>query len=318
MTGPTAHAPAGPVALVAGGTGPIGRAVATALAARGFRVAVHYRSRPDTAQALVAGLPAPPPASPGASAPPTSLPTPPPPSAPEPADASLMTRPSTAQPSAAPLAGDSPETGRSVTVQPVQPVHLAVGADLTAPGAVEALVATVEEALGPVAVLVNAAHPGLSAPVPMADPDPGALAGQLAAVAAHAALCARVVPGMRKAGNGRVVYLSGALMARPAPGFGYYGAAKAAATTLTRYLALEEGTHGITANIVAPGRVVDPGEPEDLTPEQADLSERLLQRMALGVFPSPADIARAVVTLVESPAVTGQTLWLTGGEPIGV
>lgn len=241
------------VALVAGGTGPIGRAVATALATRGLRVAVHGRTRLTRAQELIDRLP-----------------------------------------------GE----------------HLAVGGDLTDPAALDAAVGAVERALGPVAVLVNAAHPGLAEPTRVADGNRDDLERQLAAVSAHAQLCARVVPGMRTLGRGRVVYVSGALMSRPAVGFGAYGAAKAAATVLTRYLAMEEGRHGITANIVAPGRVVDPDDRTPLTPEQHALSAKLLERMALPSFARAQDVADAVTALVESPALTGQVLWLTGGEPI--
>ncbi len=241
------------VALVAGGTGPLGRAIVTALAQRGLRVAVHYRSRPEAAKELIEALPG---------------------------------------------------------------GHLAVGADLTDPAALDEAVSQVERELGPITVLVNAAHPGNHSIGPVAGGDPAVLKAQLEAVSAHAALCSRVVPGMREAGRGRVVYLSGALMSRPAPGFGAYGAAKSAATVLTKYLALEEGRHGITANIVAPGRVVDPDEEADLTPEQVKLSAQLLERIALPWFPSPADVAASVLTLVDSPAITGQVLWVTGGEPI--
>lgn len=242
------------VALVAGGTGPIGRAVVRQLASLGYRVAVHYRSRAATAEDLVASLP-----------------------------------------------GE----------------HVAVGADLSDPDALDAAVGRAEKELGPVAVLVNAAHPAGWIPAPVADTTAADLSAQLAAVAQHAALCARVVPGMRAAGGGRIVYVSGALMARPVAGLGAYGAAKAAATVLTRYLALEEGRHGITANIVAPGRVADPDDDRELTPEQAALSARLLATMALNDFPTPDEVAGAVLTLVRSGAITGQTLWITGGEPIG-
>jgi NAD(P)-dependent dehydrogenase (short-subunit alcohol dehydrogenase family) len=241
------------VALVAGGTGPIGRAVAGGLAAHGFRVAVHFRSRPSAAEEILAGLPG---------------------------------------------------------------SHLAVGADLCDPAALDAAVTRVETGLGPITVLVNAAHPSLRTPAVVAETTAPDLAAQLAGVQAHAALCSRVVPGMRKGGWGRIVYVAGALMARPAPGLGAYGAAKSAATVLTRYLALEEGRYGITANVVAPGRVVDPDADEELTPEQAALSAVLLQRMALPAFPGPAEVADAVLTLVRSGALTGQIIWVTGGEPI--
>ena len=108
-------------------------------------------------------------------------------------------------------------------------------------------------------------------PRPVAYIDAPLLREQLGAVELHAALCARAIPAMRAAGWGRIVYVSGALMARPARGFGAYGAAKAAATVLTRYVALEEGESGITANIVAPGRVVDPSDDEP-TGERAELA----------------------------------------------
>ncbi|MEU6539939.1 SDR family oxidoreductase [Streptomyces sp. NPDC047000] len=260
MTGPSPQPPsvrADPlrdrVALVAGATGPVGRAVAAALAARGTRVAVHYRGRRAEAERVAAALP-----------------------------------------------------GR----------HLAVGADLTDPAALEAAVSAAEERLGPVGVLVNAAHPALSVPAPVAETDPAVLAGHLAAVGVHAALCTRLVPGMRARGWGRVVYVSGALMARPATGFGAYGAAKAAATVLTRYLAWEEGRAGITANVVAPGRVVDPADDTPLTGALAGLSDALRQRMALPDFPTPAQVADAVTGLLDAEAITGQTVWVTGGEPV--
>ncbi|MFF2653691.1 SDR family NAD(P)-dependent oxidoreductase [Streptomyces sp. NPDC058045] len=243
------------VALVAGGTGPIGRAVAARLAGSGLAVALHHREpRRATAQDIVSGLPG----------------------------------------------------GQ----------HLAVAAELTRPEAVDAAVSEVERRLGPVDVLVNAAHPRPGGNAPVADTSPEVLAAHLSAVGAHAALCARVVPGMRAGNWGRVVYVSGALMARPAAGFGAYGAAKAAATALTRCLAWEEGRAGITANVVAPGRVVDPAEEQPLTPEQAELSRALARRMALPDFPTPAQVADAVAMLLGADAITGQTIWVTGGEPI--
>ncbi len=194
--------------------------------------------------------------------------------------------------------------------------HVTAGIDLADRSSIEAALADVRERAGSVSVLVHAAHPGTGSPRPVADLDPAVLATQLVTVDAYAALCAAVLPGMRGQGWGRVVLVSGALMTRPAPGFGAYGAAKAAAATLTRYLALEEGRNGVTANIVAPGRVVpDVGE-ESPDPERAELARQLLARTALGRFPTHGQVADAVRVLVESEYLTGQTLWVTGGEPI--
>jgi NAD(P)-dependent dehydrogenase (short-subunit alcohol dehydrogenase family) len=196
--------------------------------------------------------------------------------------------------------------------------HPVVQADLDDPSALEAAFAEGEALAGPVTVLVNTAHVSRD-PLPVAELTPALLDAEFAAVKVHAALIARVVPGMRDAGWGRVVYISGALMSRPYPGFGLYGAAKSAATTLTRYLSLEEGRNGITANVVAPGRVVDPDDEAELDSTRQALSDRLLERTALGAFPSPLDVARVVSMLVGvgSGAITGQTVWVTGGEPIG-
>jgi 3-oxoacyl-[acyl-carrier protein] reductase len=196
--------------------------------------------------------------------------------------------------------------------------HTVVGGDLADVDSAAAVVAEVADRLGPVTVLVNAAHPHLGATAPVADLEPAELRRQLGAVEAHAALCAASVPSMRAARWGRIVFVAGALMSRPAPGFGAYGAAKAAASVLTRYLALEEGRAGITANIVAPGRVVDPADDEPLSPALEQLAERLLERMALAAFPSPAQVAAVVAQLVgpAGDAVTGQTIFVTGGEPI--
>ena len=148
----------------------------------------------------------------------------------------------------------------------------------------------------------------------VAESDRAHLSGQLAAVGDYAALCRRAVPAMRAQRWGRIVYVAGALISRPHPGLGAYGAAKAAAAVLTRYLALEEGREGITANIVAPGRVYDPAD--ELDELHRDLSAQLLERTALGRFPTASEVAGAIGLLITSPQLTGQTLWVTGGEPI--
>lgn len=251
-----------PVVLIAGSTGPLGRATARELVARGHRVALHCHRSRATADELAADL----------------------------------------------NSGSGPDAGRDAA--------RVFAADLTTARAASALVASVQE-WAPLGGLVNAAHPAESAVAPVAELGLDAIEAQLAAVTLHAALCQAVVPGFRERGSGAIVYVAGALMTRPAPGFGAFGAAKAAATTLTRYLALEEGRNGIRANIVAPGRV-EPDEPEILDEEWARLEQQLRDRTAFGAFPTSGDVARAVATLIgpEGAMLTGQTLWVTGGEPI--
>lgn len=193
--------------------------------------------------------------------------------------------------------------------------HAAVRADFAAPGW-QAAVAEALAAAGGADILVNAAHPA-SGGAPVGELDPAVLRAHLEAAALQAELAALVLPGMRAKRWGRIVYVAGALMARLYPGMGAYGAAKAAGAVLTRCLALEEGRHGITANIVAPGRVVDPDAAQaPLDPKWQALADRLLERAALGAFAGPADVAEAVMGLVRAGGITGQTVWVTGGEPI--
>jgi NAD(P)-dependent dehydrogenase (short-subunit alcohol dehydrogenase family) len=192
--------------------------------------------------------------------------------------------------------------------------HVSVLADLSTPEGIEQLALAAADA-GGIDVLVNTVHPASGT-----DLDVALLRSHLEGVVVHAELCRAVLPAMRERGWGRIVYVAGALMTRPAPSMGAYGAAKAAATALTRTLALEEGRAGITANIVAPGRVVDPLAPEpELDPEWATLAEALTARTALGRFATPDEVAAAVRSLVlpSASGITGQVVWVTGGEPIG-
>jgi NAD(P)-dependent dehydrogenase (short-subunit alcohol dehydrogenase family) len=195
----------------------------------------------------------------------------------------------------------------------IEGAAIAVPIDIDSDESIDEAYAEIEDRLGRVGVLVNTAHPDM-APRALAELGRSDLTLQLNAAAGHVAVCRRALPGMREAHFGRIVYVSGALMSRPAPGFGAYGAAKAAATAATRYLALEEGRAGITANIVAPGRIID--SEDDLDAERDELSRVLLARTALGAFPTLAEVARTIGWLGTSSELTGQTLWVTGGEPI--
>lgn len=172
--------------------------------------------------------------------------------------------------------------------------------------------------VGGVDALVNTVHTA-SATARVGDLPMDVLHAHLDGVALHARLVQHVLPGMRTRSYGRVVFVSGALAVRPAEGNAAYGAAKAAAETLTRYVAWEEGASGVTANIVAPGRVADPDVPySDLAPEWAALAEALLPRLALRRFPSPDEVAQAVLgfLLPSASGLTGQTVWVTGGESL--
>lgn len=194
---------------------------------------------------------------------------------------------------------------------------MSVRCELTDPRSIDEMFTTIESKLGLVSIVVNAAHPsGLDAgPVSMADSS--VFEHHLDGLRAHHLICSRAIPGMRAQRWGRIVYISGASTARPVSGFGAFAVAKSAATTLTKYMAVEEARHGITANVIAPGRIEVPAQvlDERLTAE----AQRLLARTVLGRLDTADDIAAMTKALVDPglASFTGQTVWMAGGEIIG-
>ena len=125
------------------------------------------------------------------------------------------------------------------------------------------------------------------------------------------AMCRQVLPAMMKQRSGRIVNISSVAGVSGNAGQANYAAAKAGLIGLTMSLAKEVGSRGITVNAVAPGFVET-----DMT---VGLNEKLkaaaLERIALGRFGQPDDIAGAVSFLVSKDAayLTGQTLVVSGG-----
>ena len=183
-------------------------------------------------------------------------------------------------------------------------------ADLSEPDAAERLVdATVAE-LGRLDILVNMAS--LYRPRPLDELTVDDWDDQMAVDLRAAWLCARAaVPHMRRVRGGRIVSLSDwvARSGRPRyAGYLTYYVAKAGVIALTEALALELAPDQILVNAVAPGPIV---APEDLSDEEFAQVERATP---LGRWGGEIEIAKAVMALVESDFITGETIRVDGGR----
>ncbi|HTH60493.1 MAG TPA: 3-oxoacyl-ACP reductase FabG [Paraburkholderia sp.] len=116
---------------------------------------------------------------------------------------------------------------------------------------------------------------------------------------------------MMKARGGRIVNITSVVGSAGNPGQANYAAAKAGVAGMTRALAREIGSRGITVNCVAPG-FIDTDMTKDLPAEQ---QAALKTQIPLGRLGSPEDIAHAVAFLASPQAgyITGTTLHVNGG-----
>jgi NAD(P)-dependent dehydrogenase (short-subunit alcohol dehydrogenase family) len=125
-------------------------------------------------------------------------------------------------------------------------------------------------------------------------------------------LCAHAaVPHMRKQGGGRIINFSDwvARSGRPRyKGFLAYYVAKAGAMALTEALALELAADNILVNAVAPGPILAP--PGTTAAE----NQAVADATPLGRWGGETEIAKAVLSFLESDFVTGETIRVDGGR----
>jgi 3-oxoacyl-[acyl-carrier protein] reductase len=137
-------------------------------------------------------------------------------------------------------------------------------------------------------------------------------------VSAAMAMSRAVVPGMKRAGHGRIVNISsGAGLQASLTGVQAYCAAKHAVVGLTRQLAHEFGPFGITVNSVAPGFIRTNAATEKQWESYGpDGQKALVERIALKRLGSAQDIANGVVFFASELAsfVSGQIIQVDGGR----
>ncbi len=121
------------------------------------------------------------------------------------------------------------------------------------------------------------------------------------------------VPHMRRQGGGRIVNFADwlAKSGRPAyKGFVAYYTAKAGVIALTEALALELAAAQILVNAIAPGPILPP--PDMSEEERAEVA----QATPIGRWGGEIEIAKAVLMLVESDFITGETIRVDGGRHV--
>lgn len=125
-------------------------------------------------------------------------------------------------------------------------------------------------------------------------------------------LCRASVRGMMKARWGRIINITSVVGHSGNAGQGNYTAAKAGVLAMSKSLAMEVASRGITVNCVAPGFIETPMT-DKLTPDQ---KTRILQVVPMARMGQPPEIAASVVYLAspEASYVTGTTLHVNGGS----
>ena len=124
-------------------------------------------------------------------------------------------------------------------------------------------------------------------------------------------LCKGVVRGMMKARWGRIINISSIVGTTGNPGQANYAASKAGMVGMSKSIAYEVASRGITVNCVAPGFIAT-AMTDKLNDDQ---KAGILGQIPAGRMGDPAEIAAAVLYLasVEAGYVTGATLHVNGG-----
>ncbi len=189
---------------------------------------------------------------------------------------------------------------------------IAVAADVSVSADCIALIQSARDAFGRVDALVNMASVYGSTPFDALTED--GWDRDLNINLKSAFLCAKAaIPAMRATGGGRIINFADWLARSGRPnyrGFVSYYVAKAGIIALTESMALELAADQILVNAIAPGPIL---APPDMDPEEV---AAVAAATPVGRWGGEIEIAKAVVTLLETDFITGETIRVDGGRHV--
>ena len=182
---------------------------------------------------------------------------------------------------------------------------VAVGADLRRPESAAELVDAVEQALGPIDVLV--ANAGLGVVRPLEEVTTEDFDEMMAVnLRAPFLLAQRTLPGMRERRFGRVLFMSSIAAFTGGIVGPHYAASKAGLHGLTHFLAARFAPFGVTVNALAPALIAEtgmfPGDPQ-----------RLRQNVPVGRLGRPEEVADLALAILRNPYLVNQVISIDGG-----
>jgi acetoacetyl-CoA reductase len=124
------------------------------------------------------------------------------------------------------------------------------------------------------------------------------------------ATCSEVLPIMMEQGYGRIINITSFVGQAGNFGQANYAASKGGIIAFTKTMAIEMAKYNITVNAIAPGFT----ETEMLSQVPQKIRDKILERVPMGRFGKPEEIARAVVFIAaEGDYITGQQINVNGG-----
>jgi NAD(P)-dependent dehydrogenase (short-subunit alcohol dehydrogenase family) len=200
-----------------------------------------------------------------------------------------------------------------VCARPGRGSTLALGVDVTNPAQVRAAVTALEQATDRIDILVNAA--GTIIRKPATDFAPAEWRRVIDVNLSGVFYVTQAVgKGMLERGYGRVLTIASVSALLGHPHHAPYAASKGGVALLTKVLATEWASRGVTANAIGPTYVETNLNAAELA--EPGVREALIARIPAGRLALPTDIVGAAVYLCSDAAafVTGQTLYVDGGR----